>query len=257
MATATKTVTLEDVGPVEVSLDDTGQGAPFLLLHGGGGPDTMTGFAHRLAESPPARVVVPTHPGFAGTPRPEPVNSMAGLAALYMALLDALGLDDVTVIGNSIGGWITVEMALLESPRINRIVLIDAVGIDVPDQPVADFFTMGYDEFLERAFRNPGRFRMDPTSLPPAAQATAAGNRSALATYTGGVMNDPTLAKRLGGLQTPTLVLWGDSDRIAGPDYGRAYAGSIPAAGFQLLHDVGHLPQVEDPDAVLRAIWNL
>ena len=151
----------------------------------------------------------------------------------------------MTVVGNSIGGWITVEMALIESPRISGIVLLDAVGIEVADQPVADFFTMGYDEFLERAFRNPDAFRMDPTSLPPAAQAAAAANRSALATYTGGVMNDPTLVERLGGLGLPTLVLWGDSDRIAGPEYGRAYANSIATARFQVLTDVGHLPQVE------------
>lgn len=174
---------------------------------------------------------------------------------LYVALLDDLGLSDVTVIGNSIGGWITVEMALIDSPRISGIVLLDAVGIEVADQPVADFFTMDYEEFLERAFRNPGAFRVDPSSLPPAAQAAAAANRSALATYTGGEMNDPTLAERLGGLEIPALVLWGDSDRVAGPEYGRAYANSIPMARFQVLTDVGHLPQVENPDAMLAAIW--
>src|SRR5579862_9660409 len=213
MATVTKTVALDDVGPVEISFDDAGVGEPFLLLHGGGGPDTMTRFAQRLAESRPVRALVPTHPGFAATTRPEKLDTIRRLAALYIALLDDLDLSDVTVIGNSIGGWITVEMALIESPRISGIVLIDAVGIDVAGEPVADFFTMGYDEFLERAFRNPDPFRVDPASLPPAAQAAAAANRSALAIYTGGEMNDPTLAQRLGGVEIPTLVLWGDSDR--------------------------------------------
>jgi pimeloyl-ACP methyl ester carboxylesterase len=189
---------------------------------------------------------------------PDPAGSLAepNRAALYIALLDDLDLNDVTVIGNSIGGWITVEMALIESPRISGIVLIDAVGIDVAGQPVADFFTIGYDEFLERAFCNPDPFRMDAASLPPAAQAAAAANRSALATYTGGVMNDPTLAERLGGLEIPTLVLGGDNDRIAGPEYGRAYANSIPMARFEVRTDVGHLPQVGKPDTVLHAIWD-
>ncbi len=256
MTTMTKTVAVDDVGAVEISLEAAGEGEAFLLLHGGGGPDTMTRFAQRLAESRPARVLVPTHPGFASTSRPEGLDTIRRLAALYIALLDDLDLSDVTVIGNSIGGWITVEMALIESPRIRGMVLIDAVGIDVANQPVANFFTMGYDEFLERAFRNPDPFRMDPTRLSPAAQAAAAANRSALNTYTAGEMNDPTLAERLGGLEIPTLVLWGDSDRIAGPEYGRAYANSIPMARFQVLADVGHLPQVEKPDAVLDAIWN-
>ena len=255
MTTTTETVLLDHVGPVEVLFDDAGEGRPFLLLHGGGGPDTMTRFGQRLAETHPARVLVPTHPGFANTSRPEELDSFRRLALLHVALLDELDLRDVTIVGNSIGGWVTVEMALLGSPRISGIVLIDAVGIEVADHPVADFFTMSYDEFLERAFRNPEAFRVDPTSLPPAAQAAAAANRSALATYTGGEMHDPTLAGRLGGLEIPTLVLWGDSDRIADPEYGRAYANSIPMARFEVLTGVGHLPQVEKPEAVLEAIW--
>jgi pimeloyl-ACP methyl ester carboxylesterase len=258
VTTVTQTVTLDEVGSVEVSLDVEGEregdGRAFLLLHGGGGPDTMSRFGQRLAEESRARTFVPTHPGFAATARPEKLDSFRRLAALYVALLSDLDVTDVTVVGNSIGGWITAEMALATTPRISDVVLIDAVGIDVADQPVADFFTMGYDEFLERAFRNPEPFGTDPSTLPPAAQAAAAANRSALAVYTGGVMNDPTLAERLGSLQVPTLVLWGDSDRIASPEYGRAFAEAIPMARFQVLADAGHLPQVENPEAVLQAI---
>ena len=254
MTTRKQTVTLDDVGPVQVSLDVAGEGLAFLLLHGGGGPDTMSRFGQLLAEVSGARTLVPTHPGFAATARPEQLDSIRRLAALYGALLTDLDVSDVTVVGNSIGGWITAELALAASPRVGDIVLIDAVGLDVAGQPVADFFTMGYGEFLERAFRNPDPFRVDPTSLAPAAQAAAAANRSALAVYTGGQMNDPSLAQRLGAVAVPTLVLWGDSDRIASPEYGRAYADRIPGARFRLLADVGHLPQVENPEAVLQAI---
>ncbi len=85
-----------------------------------------------------------------------------------MELLDDLDLSDVTVVGNSIGGWIAAETALIGSPRISGVVLIDAVGIEVPDQPVADFFTMGYDEFLGRAFHDPGPFAgIQPTCHLP------------------------------------------------------------------------------------------
>jgi pimeloyl-ACP methyl ester carboxylesterase len=256
MTGVTRTLSVDGVGPVEVTFDDDGEGAPFLLLHGGGGPDTMAPFARQFTQTHPARVLVPTHPGFAGTPRPERLDSIGHLATLYVTLLDDLGLSHVTVVGNSIGGWVTVEMALGRSPRIGGIVLVDAVGIDVPDQPVADFFTTSYDEFLERAFHDPEAFRVDLASLPPAAQATAAANRAALATYTGGAMNDPSLAARLADVGIPAVVLWGDSDRIASPEYGRAYAASIPGARFEVLADAGHLPQLERPDAVLGAIWS-
>jgi pimeloyl-ACP methyl ester carboxylesterase len=96
------------------------------------------------------------------------------VAALYNALLDQLGVQDVTVIGNSIGGWITAEIALLKSPRVSGIVLVGAVGIEVPGHPVADFFSLTMDQVFQRSFHNPEPFRIDPAALPPAAQAIAA-----------------------------------------------------------------------------------
>ena len=256
MTTTTYPVDLAGIGPVEVSVADYGSGQPFLLLHGGAGPASVTGFAERFAAAHQVRVLAPTHPGFGGTARPEALDSIAGLAALYLALLDQLGLTDVTVIGNSIGGWITAEIALLRSPRVSGIVLIDAVGIEVPGHPVADFFSLTMDQVFTLSFHNPAPFRIDPSTLPPAAQAVAAGNRAAIATYAGASMSDPALAGRLGTLEIPTLVLWGDSDGIVDLDYGRAYAAAIPMARFQVLPATGHSPQLETPDQVIHAIWD-
>jgi pimeloyl-ACP methyl ester carboxylesterase len=250
------TVVLDGLGPVEVSVADYGSGQPFLLLHGGAGPQSVTGFAERFAAAHDVRVLTPTHPGFGGTVRPEALTTVSGLAALYSALLDRLDLADVTVIGNSVGGWITAEIALLKSPRVSGIVLIDAVGIEVPGHPVADFFSLTMDQVFQLTFHNPDRFRIDPATLPPAARAVAAGNRAALTAYAGTGMSDPALTARLGTLEIPTLVLWGDSDRIVDADYGRAYAAAIPLARFQLLCDTGHSPQLETPDQVVRAIWD-
>jgi pimeloyl-ACP methyl ester carboxylesterase len=256
MNTAIRTVDLTGIGTVEVSVADYGSGQPFLLLHGGAGPQSVTGFAERFAAAHDVRVLVPTHPGFGGTPRPEALRSIPGLAALYNALLGQLDLQDVTVIGNSIGGWITAEIALLKSPRVSGLVLIDAVGIEVPGHPVADFFSLTMDQVFQRSFHNPEPFRIDPSTLPPAAQAIAAGNRAAISVYAGATMTDPALAGRLGTLEIPTLVLWGDSDGIVDVDYGRAYAAAIPMARFQLLTETGHSPQLETPDQVIHAIWD-
>jgi len=257
MGTTTQhTVSLEGIGPVEVSVTEYGSGQPFLLLHGGAGPQSVTGFAEKFAAAHDVRVLVPTHPGFAGTVRPEALASVSGLAMLYGALLDQLALTDVTVIGNSIGGWIAAEIALLKSPRVSGIVLIDAVGIEVPGHPVADFFSLTMDEVFRLSFHDPEPFRIDPTTLPPAAQAIAARNRTAIAVYAGSAMADPTLAGRLGSLEIPTLVLWGESDGIVDVDYGRAYAAAIPLAQFQLLPETGHSPQLETLDQVIQAIWD-
>jgi pimeloyl-ACP methyl ester carboxylesterase len=254
--TSSCTITVPGAGPAEVTVTERGRGHPFLILHGGGGPQTVTGFADLLAAREHARVITPVHPGFGGTPRPDGLDSPRGLAALYGGLLDELGLADVTVVGNSIGGWIAAEMALPGSDRISSFILVDAVGIEVPGHPAADFFSLTMDEVADLAYYDPDAFRIDVAALPPAAQAAMAGNRAALAAYAGASMTDPGLAGRLAGVTAPTLVIWGEADRIADPDYGRAFAAAIPGARFQLLTGTGHLPQLETPGQLLGPVWD-
>jgi pimeloyl-ACP methyl ester carboxylesterase len=169
MITNTYSVDLDGVGPVDVTVSEYGEGRPVLLLHGGGGPDTVARFGDTLAAAEHVRVLVPIHPGFGGTPRPEALHSVRGLAALYVALLDQFGLDDVTVVGNSIGGWIAAEIAILNSPRVSRAILIDAAGLEVPGHLVADFFSLTMDQVFELSFHNPAPHSAStrPRCLPP------------------------------------------------------------------------------------------
>ncbi|WP_306209092.1 alpha/beta fold hydrolase [Actinoplanes sp. RD1] len=249
-------LTVPGIGPVELTVTERGQGHPVLLLHGGGGPLTVTPWADRLAGARPARVLTPVHPGFGGTPRPAPLDSIAGLAATYAALLDALDLHDVTVVGNSIGGWITAELALLHSPRISGYVLVDAVGIEVPGHPVADFFSLTPAELAARSYHDPQTYGVDPAALPPQVREALAGNRVALEAYAGRAMTDPALAARLREVRAPALVVWGEADRIGDTAFGRAFAGAIPGARFTVLPEAGHLPQIESPDALITTVWD-
>jgi pimeloyl-ACP methyl ester carboxylesterase len=242
-------------GTVPLVVDERGDGQPFLLLHPGAGPASMGVFAERLADRAQARVIVPTHPGFALTERPDALSDIAGLAHLYAAFLDELALDDVTVIGNSIGGWIAAELGLLGTPWVSRLVLVDAVGLDVPGHPVTDVSGMAPPEIMQHAFHDPAPFLQDPASLSEADRAALAGNQSALSVYAP-VMTDPSLAKRLPELEIPVLVIWGASDGIVDPAVGRAYAEAIPSSKFVLLVDTGHMPQLESPELVLDALLN-
>jgi len=201
----------------------------------------------------PARVIVPTHPGFGGTPRPEALVSIGGLARVYAALISKLGLDGVTVIGNSIGGWIAAELALVARARISSLVLVDAVGIEVPGHPVADVFPLSLDELSRLSYHDPLRFRVDTSKFTPEQKAMRAANIAALRLY-GGSM-DPSLRARLSTIAVPTLVLWGESDRVADVEYGRAYAQAIAGARFRLLDGTGHVPQIETPELLAEAIW--
>ncbi len=251
----TRTLNVVGVGPVELTVEERGDGIPFLVLHGGAGPQSVAAFSQLLAEKHHSRVLTPTHPGFGGTPRPDGLNRVAGLATLYRGLLDDLGTEEVTVVGNSVGGWIAAEMALLGSPRITRIVLVDAVGIEVEGHPVADVSSLSVPEIQGLSFHDPTPFRVDPATIPDAQKAIMAANAAALAVYAGSpAMADPTLLGRLSGVTVPTLVLWGESDRIVEPPYGHAYAAAIDGARFEVLPATGHMPQMETPDLVLDAI---
>ncbi|MEV4274546.1 alpha/beta fold hydrolase [Actinoplanes xinjiangensis] len=243
------------IGSLELTVTERGQGHPVLLLHGGGGPLTVTAWADRFAGAGHVQVFTPVHPGFGGTPRPAGLDSIGGLAATYAALLDALDLQGVTVVGNSIGGWIAAEMALLHSPRVGGLVLVDAVGIEVPGHPVTDFFSLTPAELAERSYHDPRTYGVDPAKLPPQVRDAMAGNRVALEAYAGRAMADPSLAGRLSGVRTPTLVVWGEADRIGDPDFGRAFAAAIPGAEFTMLAGAGHLPQIETPDALIGTVW--
>jgi pimeloyl-ACP methyl ester carboxylesterase len=255
-ATSTiKTIKVAGIGPVELTVEERGDGRPFLVLHGGAGQPSVAAFAQLLAEKDGNRVLTPTHPGFGGTRRPDGLDSVAKLAALYGGLLDDLGVEDVTVIGNSVGGWIAIEMALLGTARISGIVLLDAVGIAVDDQPVADVSGLSVPEIQALSFHDPTPFRVDPATIPDAQKAIMAANGAALAVYTGSpAMTDPTLLARLSRTTIATLVLWGESDQIVKPAYGQAYAAAIHGARFELLPASGHMPQMETPDLVLQAI---
>src|SRR3569833_1427456 len=109
-------MTTYTINNVPVSVEESGPASgarPFLLLHGGAGPVSFRSFAAYLASEKAARVLVPTHPGFDGTERPDGLHDVRGLAALYVALIDELGLDGVTVVGFSFGGWIAAVLVVL------------------------------------------------------------------------------------------------------------------------------------------------
>jgi len=251
---ATHVVTVDGF-PVDVTLAEQGSGRPFLLLHGGAGPQSVAAFAELLAGEHPARVLTPTHPGFSGTPRPSQLDSIRALARLYSALLDQLDLTDVTVVGNSIGGWIAAELALLASPRVSRVVLGNAVGLHLPAYPIADFFSLSMDQVADLAYYEPDKFRIDLDSLPEPARAVMATNREALLAYAGTSMSDETLLGRLTSLVVPTLVVWGTADRMVPVAHANQYATAIPGAETDLIDTAGHLPQLETPHRLVDDVW--
>jgi pimeloyl-ACP methyl ester carboxylesterase len=242
----------------DLTVDDRGTGLPVLLLHGGAGPLSVLPFAEHLAATRPVRVLTPTIPGFEGTPRWEGVGSIADLARMWLDLLAERDLSGVTLVGNSIGGWTAAEM--LTDPRaaerIAGAVLLDPVGIAVPEHPIRNVAGVPLDQLADLTFHDPQRYRIDPATLPPARRPVLAANAAALADYAGDpYMHDPSLRERLASVGVPVRVLWGESDGVVTPDYGRAFAAALPGAEFTLVTGAGHVPQIEQPDRTRDLVW--
>jgi len=252
--TTVTTRTIQVRPDLPISLSEAGSGPPVIVLHGGGGPVTVASIGEHLAGT--QRVITPTHPGWNGAVRPGWLTRIEDVASVYVDLLRALDLDDVLVVGSSVGGWIAAEMALRDGgKRIRRLILIDSVGVEVPGQPIRDFFALDARGVAEYSYHDGDRFYVDPSTIPPEQLELRMGNMAALRVLAGDpYMHDPSLLRRLGDVSIPTLVLWGDSDRIATADYGRAMAAAIPGARFEIVSEAGHLPQIEQPEATFRAI---
>jgi pimeloyl-ACP methyl ester carboxylesterase len=234
-------------------LSDNGTGQTILMLHGGGGVATVAGISGMLSEH--ARMLVPTHPGFDGTPRPEHLHSVTALAQLYLELLADLGLKDVVVIGSSLGGWIAAEMAASSPHVIKGVVLLNPVGIEVPGETVLDVSTLPRPELIRLANHNPELILKNMPPMTPERLTVLAANAEALHVYDNGAkMMSAGLRERLAGVAAPALVLWGESDGIVPVNYGRGYARAFGSGEFQLIQEAGHLPQLEQPASVLAHI---
>ncbi len=242
---------LRTVAGVRVEWNETGTGAPILFLHPGIGVAPDAPVLERLAAK--ARVIAPSHPGFGRSEQPKDMTTIDDLAYFYLDLMDELRLENAILVGVSFGGWIAAEIAVKSCARIARLVLADALGIKVgarDQRDIADMFAMSEADFLARAYADPEAGKRDYKAMSEADLLPIARNREAMARYGWQpYMHDPKLKQRLHRVHVPTLVLWGEADRIVSPDYGKAYAAALPSARFELLAGAGHFPHVEKPDA--------
>ncbi|GAA1226170.1 alpha/beta hydrolase [Kitasatospora nipponensis] len=254
---ASTTRTIDLPGGLTVTVQEFGEntdGTGVLMLHGGAGPRTMAGFAAGMSQH--AYVVVPTHPGFDGTPRPDRIDTVADLATTYLDLLDVLGLRGVLVAGNSVGGWIAAEMGVRDNRgAIGALVLLASTGIaPVPPLEIADPAVLGPVRTGELAFHKP-QLRLDPAALSDEQKAAMGANQRTLAVYAGDPFcYDPKLRGRLHRVTVPVLVLAGEQDGIVPVAYERDLADSFPRATFHVVPEAGHFPHIEQPGAVFGAI---
>ncbi len=232
-----------------------GSGPHLLLLHGGDGPQDHLPFFNRLTER--FDVVAPVHPGFAGSVTPSHFDNLEDLVYLYLDLLDAFNLRDVVLMGVDMGGWTAAEIAVRNTSRLAKLILVDAVGVkpggrDTRD--IADIFGLPDAEAVRLLFHDAAK-RSDPMCMSEQDIECLAANRIAHAMYTWHpYMHNPKLRYRLHRIDVPTLLVWGASDGMVSTAYGEAYRAMIPDAELCIVPEAGHWPHVEQPDRLFDAV---
>ncbi|MFD8097710.1 alpha/beta fold hydrolase [Streptomyces malaysiensis] len=239
---------------LDLTLSEAGTGRPVLVLHGGGGPATVAGIASHLSRT--AHTLTPVHPGWEGTPRPDWLTGVDDLAMAYLHLLHDRGLRNVLVIGSSLGGWIAAEMAVRDTAGvISGLVMIDAVGVHIADEPITDFFALDARGVAKHSWHDPDRYYVDPAAIPADQLAIRQANMATMRVLAGEpYMHDAKLLRRLSRVDAPALLLWGESDRVVTPAYGAAYAAAFANAHLEVVPEAGHLPHIEQPEATLALI---
>lgn len=226
-----------------------GEGTPFIYLHSTLGESAMW-LPFYQTWSKRFRVLVPTHPGFGKSGGFDLIDGIEDMAFHYVELFDALGLEEVILGGVSLGGWIAAEFAVRWPERVKKLWIADAPGLWVDEQPLPDLFRIMHDrdKMRELLFHDPkGAMATLVIKNEPDEETMMAAYQSltALARLVWERPYDPKLARRLHRIQCPTLLVWGDHDKLVPPAYGEAYRKHIPGAELKLIPDCGHMPMFE------------
>lgn len=234
---------------INLELEERGSGPPLLFLDAGEGVAPHRDWLDLLARH--FRVIAPVHPGWGREDMPDWMAGIDDLAYLYLDLADALDLRDAVLVGAGFGGWIAAEMAVRDARRFARMVLAAPLGIKlggVLDRDILDMHALDHDALAAHAWADPRRGDIDFAARSDDDLAAIARGRESLLVFGWKpYMHNPRLHHWLHRAQLPTLLLWGESDRVVKPQYGEGWRTRLPDSRLELIADSGHFPHWEQP----------
>jgi pimeloyl-ACP methyl ester carboxylesterase len=224
-----------------------GSGPAVLVLHHDIGSLPRLPFYDALARQ--FTVLVPSHPGYDKSARPDWMRSVRDIAVTYQWLLADQKLAGVSLVGLGFGGWIAAEMASMAPAAFRRVVLVGAMGIKPERGEIADQALVSYIDYVQRGFAEGKAFDAVYGAAPTTEQLEQwdlnreMTFRIAWKPY----MYNPTLPHLLGGVAAPALVVWGREDRIVPLECGERYAKALPRARLEVVDGAGHFVEMEKP----------
>jgi len=244
-----------DVRGVRTHVRERGSGAPVLLLHGSGGSGVWSPYYEALAQR--FRLIVPDHPGFGASERPDWLETMDDIIYHYLDLLDLLGVSGAHVVGSSIGGWMAAELAVAHPEVIDRLVLVDPAGLKIPGMFLPDMFSMPEDEYTRLLYYDQELAEKQISPTPPTGEAVLQRIKN-LTTVARLAWNpylyNPRLGRRLHRVKAPTQIIWGRQDRLIPFENSQLWLEGIPHARLAPIDRCGHVPHRERPEELTRLV---
>jgi pimeloyl-ACP methyl ester carboxylesterase len=249
------------IGELKTEFLKGGKGPPLVYLHGlsrplGWDTDHIGLALHRC-------VYAPVLPGWKAGRLPAQITSIQDYARLMLAFLDAEKIEKIDVVGHSLGGWIALHMALLAPRKIERLVLVDSMGLDAADSPATDISTLDETALYNALFATrgiliaAGDFGGVPLDLRGGAlfKHILNGQRN-LNALTGGKCGEASLVLSLKDISAETLIVGGDADLLTPLDHANILSSQIRRSRLTIIEDAGHFPQKEKPQTFLRVVCN-
>lgn len=237
-----------EVNGGRVAMLSAGDGPALVFLHGTG---TFPGFSVALDWARTHRVLIPFHANFGESGDNDAVSTIEDHVIHYMDLFDRIGLERFALAGFSLGGWIAAEFAIRRPERVAKLVLAAPAGMSVAEAPAPDLFALRPQDI-------PGYLTNDPAVAlsyfprQPDADFDARLGRE-MAGYARVLQAAPqgsrTLAHWTHRITMPTLLLWGQKDRLMPVAQAAHWQRKLPNSRLEYVPGAGHLLFEERPAA--------
>ena len=236
------------VDGVKTVVYSAGSGEPVVFFHGAG---TVDGFDFLEPWADRFRVIAPHHPGFGESGDDPSFTDLHDYVMHYLELFDALKLDKVNLVGLSLGGWLAAMFASEHGHRISKLALIAPAGIIDPKHPMMDIIKVPGDQIPGLLVSN---FEVLKKRLPEKPDINFIGERYREAGTVARLFWEhpvqPKFMRYLHRIKMPTLIVWGDEDRIIPVQQTETWRKFIPNADIQVFKGAGHLVHLERPEAI-------
>ncbi len=256
------------VGGEPLNVIEMGEGPAIVFVHG------LSGSWSNWLEQMPVlaashRVIAMDLPGFGASPMPREPITISAYARLLEDLLDTLGVSAATLVGNSMGGFVSAELAIAYPQRVERLVVVSPAGVSTYRHrdveriepylrrvaPILATYTGWTATRSDWVARRPGLRNLTlglvtrhPSRLPAPLAAElmrGAGKPGFMHALRANI--DYPLRERLPEIACPTLIVWGDEDKVIPVKDASVFEELIPHSRKVIFEDTGHMAMVERP----------